>query len=84
MNAPLRSIGKYSYAIYIFHLPIVQIILPLKTHYFFAQFAWVDATGFAILVFIAAYAAAYCSWYLLEQPCLRLKRFFINAKPATA
>lgn len=75
-SAPLRSVGKYSYAIYVFHLPMVQIMNGFWKDFFSQKPPLVGVTGFSILIFVASYAAAYCSWYLLERPCLSMKRFF--------
>jgi peptidoglycan/LPS O-acetylase OafA/YrhL len=74
--APLRSVGKYSYAIYVFHLPIIYVLTEHWKHYFGEKQTSLEITGFAVLVFVASYASAYCSWYLLESPCLKLKHYF--------
>lgn len=82
-NAALRNIGKYSYAIYIFHFPIVVELAPFWDRH---AGQWQHASPTlatltrVLLVALMAYAMAWCSWRLLEQPCLRLKRFF--ASPA--
>ncbi len=75
----LRSFGKYSYAIYVFHTAIITAVdfarirvsagLPV-----YGQ----TALGFlAMAVSIAAsYAAARVSWVLLERRCLAMKSRF--------
>ncbi|MDB4912932.1 MAG: acyltransferase 3 [Gemmatimonadetes bacterium] len=75
----LRSIGKYSYAIYVLHLP-VHILLSGTFHgmmvrgsggtRFFAH------AGYTALVLGVSYVLALVTWNLLEQPFLSLKRFF--------
>lgn len=72
----LVSIGKYSYALYVFHIPV--------RHVWRAYFAldpgafdgWklLLAGGYNVAgVFVLTYLAALLSWRLLEQPALRLK-----------
>ena len=80
--ASLRSVGKYSYAIYVFHLPMIQILAPFWRRFFPSQENPGNVTAFAFLVFAASYGLSVVSWYLLEQPCLRLKRFFVTRKPS--
>lgn len=74
----LAYLGKYSYAIYIFHLPIA--------HAFRSLFPITDATQgtattlklFAqmVVVLLISLALARVSWLLIEQPFLRLKTRF--------
>jgi peptidoglycan/LPS O-acetylase OafA/YrhL len=76
----LRAIGRYSYAMYIFHFPIVGLLharhlapdsMPtiLGSH-LPAQLA------FTALCFGLTYAVAFVSWHLFEQPILKLKEHF--------
>jgi peptidoglycan/LPS O-acetylase OafA/YrhL len=81
LNPVLRQIGKYSYAIYVVHIPIKYIwfatlgLLPIQ------PLAWqqigVIAYNF-IGVSILSTAVAFVSWHVLEQPFLSLKRHFVN------
>jgi peptidoglycan/LPS O-acetylase OafA/YrhL len=80
----LRSIGKYSYAMYIVHVPLVTILRPAfnltRTHNSVAL-------GTLLLAEIAAaaalsYVAGFISWRLFENPFLQLKsRFEYREKP---
>lgn len=75
----LRSVGKYSYAIYVFDLPLGQLIRPrmasvLAAGSASARLLW--HLGFVVAVFLLTYLLAVASWHLIEQPFLRLKRFF--------
>ncbi len=76
----MRSIGKYSYAIYVFHLPIRYLVSPLWNKWLTPTVGPLQVSAQALTIFLIAYAAAVISWICLEQPCLRLKRFFVTAK----
>jgi len=72
----LRSLGKYSYALYLLHGPAAAwlgIRVPwerLGAHPVAAQL------GFWVLSMGLAFALAWLSWVALEAPLLRLKRHF--------
>jgi peptidoglycan/LPS O-acetylase OafA/YrhL len=76
----LRAVGRYSYAMYIFHLPVVGLlhwrglapdVMPvvLGSH-LPAQFV------FTALCFALSYAIAFASWHVVEHPILKLKSLF--------
>jgi peptidoglycan/LPS O-acetylase OafA/YrhL len=91
----LRFFGKYSYALYVFHVFVVFVLAPLfalgdPSHFSvihgfkpgvsfpFERKLWLLADG---LLYIAVAVGitvilALISWNILEQPCLRLKRYF--------
>ena len=75
-SAPLRSLGKYSYALYLLHLPasfaVVQFLPPGR---YPDRFLLVQPL-FWVLAFALSYGIALLSWRLLEEPALRLKRYF--------
>lgn len=76
----LRSVGRYSYCLYLIHLPVMWTIKDLVFDPTLAPRPLGSALPaqalFWIVVFIPAFAIAWLSWRYLEQPILRLKRFF--------
>ena len=75
--APLRSVGKVSYAMYIFHPPIANALihpylLPLLKRLGPGFPVW-----YALATVVCSYLAAWVSWHLLEKHFLRAKRFFV-------
>jgi peptidoglycan/LPS O-acetylase OafA/YrhL len=83
----LRRYGKYSYAIYLFHLPLHVVI----TRTFFApRLAELRPAGFLLLqgaYFVGGALGLFLlgaiSYRVLEQPILGLKRFFVARPGAT-
>lgn len=83
----LQTLGKYSYAIYVLHLP-------LATLFFGYVEPWVDAGptwrrlavfgAFELAVFAASFAGALVSWHLLEKRCLALKDVLAPKHPRPA
>jgi peptidoglycan/LPS O-acetylase OafA/YrhL len=74
-GGPIRSVGRYSYAMYVLHQPIALAAdRPLL--------AWLEPTGslrpilFAAIIVAASYGAAYISYHVLEKHALALKRWF--------
>lgn len=76
----LRSVGQYSFAMYVFHLPItlslqdrlLPVLKPIGTLY---------PLLYSILITLFCYVAAVLSYHVLERHFLRLKRHFA---PTTA
>ena len=72
----IRFFGRYSYAIYVFHDPILQMAKPSFTIWInqggaaerFARFVAYEASMLG-----ASTAVALVSWHLIEKHCLRLK-----------
>jgi peptidoglycan/LPS O-acetylase OafA/YrhL len=74
-SSGLRMFGKYSYAIYLFHSPIMELLRPVQT---------AGAGLFAIVVTVCSFAAAFVSWHVWEAPFLSLKRYIpVSARPLT-
>jgi peptidoglycan/LPS O-acetylase OafA/YrhL len=82
--APLRSLGKYSYGMYIFHLfalwPVARIFDPEKIAARLGSVYWaipVSAAGGIAFV----YGIAWVSWHLYEKHFLKLKKYFDDVAP---
>jgi peptidoglycan/LPS O-acetylase OafA/YrhL len=76
----LRSIGRYSYCLYLIHLPVMwtmkYLVFDPTRMPRLAGSAMPAQALFWVVAFIPAYALAWVSWRCLEEPLLRLKRFF--------
>lgn len=77
--SPIKLIGKYSYAMYIFHLPIIMIWFS----YFVPNYEGMSEVGVFmqvllnyLIVFTLTFSLAAISWHVLEYPALKLKRHF--------
>lgn len=75
-SAPLVATGRYSYALYLAHVPVGYV-----------AHAWVERTMgsadrglhywmFFALAFTTAWMLAFASWHLFEKHILALKRYF--------
>lgn len=73
---PLVYIGIISYGLYVWHFPIFRIF---KTH---------NSGHWRVIAVLVSVAITLASYYLVERPCLRLKKQFYRmgkpAKPAAA
>jgi peptidoglycan/LPS O-acetylase OafA/YrhL len=79
----LRAVGKYSYAIYVFHSLILLAGVRLLSSV--VELPLFVAKPAAVLwVLAASLAAAWLSYHLFEKHFLRLKRFFEYHQPARA
>ncbi len=68
----LRHLGKYSYGIYVFHYALVRPRAPGLASGV-VRFLWAAP---------AAYLLARISWFLIEQPFLRIKRKVSYSRPS--
>jgi len=75
----LRAFGKYSYCLYLVHLPVMRVVRVLVLGP--AQFDLLGSPLVGQLLFYLvatapAFAIAWLSWHLYEGPILRLKDSF--------
>jgi peptidoglycan/LPS O-acetylase OafA/YrhL len=77
---PLRFLGKYSYALYLFHYPVIVLLSKKGLAAWRLAGPGESTIPAQLLVMAVAFgvtlAVSLASWRLLEQPFLRLKRFF--------
>jgi peptidoglycan/LPS O-acetylase OafA/YrhL len=76
----LVTAGKYSYAMYVFHLPLV-IVMDMVGFHMRTLSAGnppgiLAALGYSIIMSIATFVVALASWHLYEKHFLKLKRLF--------
>lgn len=87
-NRLLTTLGKYAYALYVFHQPVVLVMRDWGfTADIVPRVAGSQLPGlllFSSVAFVVCFAAALLSWRVLEEPCLRLKRYFVPARPVSS
>ena len=75
----LRTFGKYSYAIYVFHTAVTAMLDTVRVR-ISEGLPLYGKVALAILCMVASvavsYAAAQASWHLLEKRCLAIKKRF--------
>ena len=72
----LRALGKHSYALYLLHLFVGTLALSILTPALYpGRFLLVVPIYWALAIG-ASYGVARLTWILLEEPMLRLKRYF--------
>jgi peptidoglycan/LPS O-acetylase OafA/YrhL len=64
-SAPLVGVGRISYGLYLFHVPVIRWLNP-------AGLGW-RYPGMTLLVVGLTLASALLSYFCIERPCLRLK-----------
>lgn len=79
----LRALGKYSYAMYVFHVPIWAHVRPLvfrgsRVPMLFGSHI-VASLALGALCGLLTFAAAVVSWNVYEKRFLKLKRYFAYA-----
>jgi peptidoglycan/LPS O-acetylase OafA/YrhL len=76
----LRAFGKYSYCMYLIHLPVSRVVqeFVLAADEFPVLFGalWPAQLGFYILATVPTFALAWLSWHGFEAPILKLKARF--------
>jgi peptidoglycan/LPS O-acetylase OafA/YrhL len=74
----LRTVGRYSFAMYVVHLPLhVYVGLPLIARLGLRpESDLLLSLGYTAVATLATFALALASYYAIERPFLRLKRLF--------
>ncbi|MEP7295465.1 MAG: acyltransferase [Burkholderiales bacterium] len=81
--------GKYSYALYLVHVPVASVLFPLAYRVLRHQQPLIGYDGTflvgAVVAFATSWALAVASWFLIEKRILALKRYFVSstAPPAS-
>jgi peptidoglycan/LPS O-acetylase OafA/YrhL len=86
--SPLRMLGKYSYAMYVFQSPLLHLLAPvfsmtLCISWFGGSVVW-GVVGYVAAMFAATLSLAWLSWHCLEKHCLKLKELKLNWFKAAA
>lgn len=71
----LRTLGKYSYGIYLFHLPII-LWLADWVDAMYPKVTWLGQLALYLAAVALSVLAAWVSWNVYEKRFLGLKRFF--------
>jgi len=77
-SRPLRFIGRYSYGMYIWHVSVIAAVYSIFSSFVRVQESDTAIFAFGFLLAVAVgvtVLSALASWYLIEAPFLRLKRF---------
>lgn len=80
---PMRSVGKYSYAMYVVHFPLHKLWGERVLHTLAGPepFSPAVALTYAAVLTAVAYGVGMASYYLIERPFLRQKgRFVISSR----
>jgi peptidoglycan/LPS O-acetylase OafA/YrhL len=72
-SAPLVGTGRISYALYLFHQPIIHALLPAGVSLGLTVSPYLARIIFLVLTISLSFFASLLSYYLIERPCLRLK-----------
>jgi peptidoglycan/LPS O-acetylase OafA/YrhL len=76
--SPARAIGKYSYGIYVFHLPLHLLVgKPWLAAHALAASSLAVGLAYPLVMGAAAFVVAFVSYHVIEAPFLRLKRRFV-------
>jgi peptidoglycan/LPS O-acetylase OafA/YrhL len=79
-NAALRSLGRYSYAIYLFHVILHQLVGQPVLDRMYGQSLPPGVVGiYAVTLMTTSYLLAYCSYHGFEKHWLKLKNRFAPA-----
>ncbi len=78
----LRSLGKYSYAMYVFQMPLIPLLAPwvsVERLQGWVILPVLASTLYVASMFAATYAAAWISWHLWERWFLQARDWFFVA-----
>ena len=73
-NKILIFYGKYSYSLYLFHMPAAVILLDLLWHT--GERGWYMYILYAVASITVTTVIAFLSWHLIEKHMLNLKKYF--------
>jgi peptidoglycan/LPS O-acetylase OafA/YrhL len=83
-STPLRLVGRYSYAMYVFHLPLHMFVgLPLL-HRWAPQESTAVAVAYLVAMTLLTFGLSALSYRYFERPFLSMKRRFVPDRPAPA
>ena len=79
-NRAMASCGKYSYALYLVHVPVAGLLFPL-TFRILDKLTGLTSYDLKFGVFVAvsfavSYGMSVASWYVFEGPIMKLKKHF--------
>lgn len=81
--APLRTLGKYSYAMYVFQSPLIALValVPI-TGTIMGRLSDMSPVAAQLVYMVSmsllTFVIALISWQVLEKHCLKLKRYFVS------
>lgn len=74
LSGGLAWLGKISYSLYIWHIAIIQIVLPRVQG---AAGVWLYAGGLFLVIVTVLFAAA--SYYIIERPFLKYRVYYLKS-----
>jgi peptidoglycan/LPS O-acetylase OafA/YrhL len=78
----LRAFGKYSYCLYLTHLPVMramrEYVFEPRDYAWLAGSPWLGQALFYVSVMVPSFALAWISWRVFEAPILSLKARFTS------
>jgi peptidoglycan/LPS O-acetylase OafA/YrhL len=84
---PLRTVGKYSYGIYVYQAFVIHVSVSMLTTDRLAVLGISEAGAVwtrVMTILLGSYLAAWLSWHLMEKHFIRLKKHFGGADRSAA